>query len=73
MKKLNIILKKLEKGEIDVKTAKLQIFDLFEISKIVEHGHPICECPECGEKIVYGFTKETMLIVKNSKLLKRNG
>lgn len=71
MKKLHQILTDLEQGKISSDHAEQQVLDLFAVSVSFEHGEKLCDCPECGAEITYGLSKETMVIVKNSRLFKR--
>ena len=71
MKKLHKILTDLEQRKINSDQAEQQILDLFTVSVSFEHGEKLCDCPECGAEIIHGLSKETMIIVKNSKLFNR--
>jgi NCAIR mutase (PurE)-related protein len=71
MEKLHKILTDLEQGKISSDHAEQQVLDLFAISVSFEHGEKLCDCPECGAEIVYGLSKETMMIINNNRLFKR--
>ena len=47
-----------------------EILALFDVSVSFEHGEKLCNCPDCGAEILYGLSRESMLIIKNSRLFK---
>ena len=67
------ILKILEEGKkfgYNNEAIANELLSLFNVSVSFEHGDKLCDCPECGAEIVYGLSKETMMIVKNGRLFK---